>query len=169
MNQQSYIDLAKHIRLKVPATKSIDIFNNQYDEPERHHPLNTPCVLIEWLPTEWMDSGSGVQEGAGGFRLHCVVQAIATTQNIDKVSNNQAAIYLQHLTFHNDVHAAVNGFAPSGYSALQRVRTVPDHRYNSIIVIVHEYTATERDESGYAYKDHTLVPVLDFPITKHID
>lgn len=169
MNQQSYIDLAKRIRAKVPACNSIDIFNNQYDEPNQHQPLRTPGVLIEWLPTEWMDSGSGVQEGTGGFRIHCLVQSLANTQNIDLVSDNQAVINLQHLNFHSDVHAALNGFAPSNYSPLQRVRTVPDHRYNSIIVIVHEYTAQERDESGYAYKDHVLAPVTDFPITKDME
>jgi hypothetical protein len=168
MNAQSYIDIAKRIRLKVPAIKAIDIFNNQYEEPERHASLNCPCVFVEWLPTLWQDTGQGIQEGKGGFRIHCVMKTYRGTVDIDKVSDAQAALNLGHLTLPADIHAALQGFEPECYTKLTRTQTIPDHRYNSIIAIVHEYTAEELDGSAYEYKDYVDHTIEDFVVPGEI-
>lgn len=168
MNSQAYIDIAKRIRLKVPTVKTIDVFNNQYEEPSRHDPVTCPAVLVEWAPTEWSDLPMGIQEGVGGFRIHCVVNTLRHTRNIDLQTNTQAALNLLHLAFPKAVHAALQGFAPCGYGQLSRVQTQPDHRFSSIIVIVYEYRASVIDESAFEYEQYVEHPIEDFIVPGEI-
>lgn len=166
MNAQSYIDIAARIRAKVPVCRSIDIYNAQYEEPNKHQPLKYPCVLIEWLPTNWESLGNNAQQGDGGFRIHCVVNSMNSTYDLDTKTLTQQGLSLQHLQFQRQVHDALQDFAPTDYTGLQRTRTVPDHRYTSVLVFIHEYSAGEI----YRATDPNTVmhPVEDFPTTGEI-
>jgi hypothetical protein len=169
MNSQSYIDIAKRIREKVPAVKTIDIFNHQYEEPEKHAAFACPAVLIEWLPTDWTDMPMGVQEGMGGFRIHCVVNTLRHARNIDQLPPAQAALQVQHLQFATQVHAALQGFAPDGYSPLLRVQSQPDHRFTGNVIIVQEYRAKIIDSSAYVYANYTEAVIEDFRVPGDIE
>ena len=166
MNAQSYIDIAKRIREKVPACRSIDIYNAQYEEPNRHQPLSYPCVLIEWLPTNWDSLSGGAQNGNGGFRIHCVVNSMHSTYDLDKKTPTQQGLSLQHIQFQQQVHEALQGFAPSDYSKMQRTRTIPDHRYTSVLAFIHEYAASEFNQASDSAQ--VMHQVNDFPTTGEI-
>lgn len=168
MHPKSYTDLAERLRLKVPGIKTIDLYNGQYDDPAQHNAYTCPAVFIEWLPVEWQDMPAGVQQGAGGFRIHCVVNTLRETRNIDRLSPPQQSQHTAHLLFPAAVHAALQGFAPHGYSPLGRVLTTPDHRYTGNIIVVHQYTAHVVDTSAYAYAQYIEHPIDDFEVPGEI-
>jgi hypothetical protein len=93
---------------------------------------------------------------------------VRSTYNLDQKPNAQQQLSLQHLQFEKAVHTALQGFAPCGYSQLMRTRTVPDHRYTSVLDIIHEYTANEIDSNG-AQHLLTMQAIEDFTVSGNIE
>jgi hypothetical protein len=155
MNTAAYIDIAKHLRAKVPGIKHIDLYNGQFENPEAHLPANYPAVYVEFLPTRWDTHPQGVQRGTGGIRVYCVVKNFLGADNIDLRTTEVAQQRLAYLLFEKLVHAALQNFAPTGYGNLMRSTTLPDATFTSVLVVVHEYEAAEADDSAFVYKDFT--------------
>lgn len=160
MNTLAYIDLAKRLREKVPGIKHIDLYNQQPENPQLHIPQNLPAVLIEFLPTQWQTHGQGVQRGTGGIRVYCVMKNFLNTDNIDLRTQEVAEQRLAYLLFEKIVHAAVQGYAPTGYGNLMRSSTLPDATFTSVMVVVHEYEAAEVDDSAFVYKDYEQAVII---------
>lgn len=168
MNTLAYIDIARRLREKVPGIKMIDLYNGQFENPEKHLVAAYPAVYVEFLPTEWKTLAAGLQQGTGGVRIFCVMKHFTDTANIDLLSQPLAEARLAWLLFESAVHAALQGFAPSGFTALQRTSSLPDSTFSSIFVVVHEYQADVLDSSAHAYQQWLQIPVHDFPTSGHL-
>jgi phage gp37-like protein len=167
MNPQLYIDIAKHLRAKVPAMKHIDLYNRQYENSLQQHPLNVPAVFVEFISFAPMGGAQGVVEGTRAIRLHCVVTTFKDTMNIDLVNTTEQNKRLAHLAFHQAVQDALEGHTLPTCGAMQLVSEINDHNHNQISVNILQFECNHT-VNNYWYKDYINHVITDINVVGEI-
>lgn len=176
MNTQAYIDLSAQLRSELSTAYpelEIDIYNGQFENPDKFNSYNYPAVFIEFNANNWVNNTDNTQEGLGGFKIHCVSPIVdQDTRNIDLATGPEQTARLAMLAFSQLVHQALQNFQPTGFSTpLERVDDLPDHNYDEKMVVTIHYTAIALDTTtGYYEQDNwETIQLTGTVVTPEID
>lgn len=176
----------------LPPLLWVDRFNNQFekilvDDGHDMFPIRFPAILIEFGEIAWKSTGGkGIQQADSvPITFHVGYENYADsyqTQVRDGFttgfsggfatgfiggSNNQA-LALNDLRYLEQVHAALQGFAPLGGALLDRTLSRFDNDYGNLIVNQLEYSlqlneAIVRDVTQVVLADLCPIPSLPTP------
>lgn len=170
MNIAPYISISARIRTNVSEIKHIDLYNAQYENPEKEDPFNTPAVFIEYTDGNWEDMTAEFQQQVAGFVIHVVVDNYGRTDNIDQKNATQQENDLKHLNIDSKVHKALKGFVPEGCaSGMFRTYTDYDNSHDQLMIIKHTYLCVIKDETYHPQEVNVTDVAVSGKIVKEID
>lgn len=146
--ENTFLSICKHLREQVPDMQHTDLFNDQYNNEPKEHPYNMPATFVEFAPVaDWKLNSDGSQTGTLMIQFHHVTTSVADTQNADRKSDIEQSLALKHLLYNKAVHKALQGFAPFGCTALNRIQSIPGQLKSSEFIYIEIYQCVITDNS----------------------
>lgn len=146
----------------VNEIKSIDWYNQQYQNTDKEHVETYPAVYIEFLdPVNFKNGGEKWQHATVSFRLHCVVHDLTTSPTASLAIAQKATISLHGV----DLYRTINNPTPVEEqltTKLVRTAGTLPKRFKNLKVSLADFNCEAFDSS--LMDDVTLAPITDFTI-----
>lgn len=150
-----FYDIIKaRILEKVPAVKTLRLFNNQFENEEKENAFAYPAVFVQFLNLNWIAKPQGLQEADAVIRLHVGFHSLETEER-------------EIFTLIEDIHKAVQSLSTAElFGDLNRVNEEQDIDHGNVIVWLADYSTLLTDVSGYRSKDLVLTQITEAEFTR---
>lgn len=157
MIAEVYKSIAKRLMTEVPGLRWVDLYRNQYKNPDKEYPFAFPAVFIEFVEMPFKNNGSNTSSATGTIKIHMVNDNTADTFTTDiGVDNIPGLIYLVTI---DSIHKALQGFTPDYCSRLQGGVLNSDTEDSSMIVYLRDYSCELYDFSTGLEANLKSIPV----------
>lgn len=150
-----YLSIVNRLREKVPGIQTIDLFFGQYRNPEKEHPIETPAVFIEFPSLPFLTTGNNTSSAKATIKIHIAITSMEDTGSTPLPFDNSSG--LSFLDTIDQIHKALQGFAPDNSSRLQGGELIQDTDNDATIVFVRDYICEIYDYSTANDVDYTAI------------
>ncbi len=161
MTPEIYLALSKQIKSQFPA-HYIDLYLEQYDDPQSNPLFADTAWLIEFRPISWELLGNDIQAGQLGFIVHHVsATAFDDSRRMTGVSHwvDDAALFkCLHRFFCNLQFVGINSIDPL-INTVKRVESEMLSRLSSLIVTKQHFSAYVYDFSACKQYQEVLASI----------
>lgn len=147
----------------LPNVKWIDKDKSQFENLDNEYPIPFPAILIAFMRGNYSSLSDKAQSGEIIIRIRVGYENYA--DSFDGSSNQDDA--LKYFEFMEQVHMALQGFAGTNFTALQRVAEEEDLDHDMLIIQTFEYTTTLLDDSASNKRKYQIVDP-NVTITKNL-
>ena len=121
---------------KVPAIKTVRLFNSQFDNEQLENAFEYPAVFIQFLNITWTTKTKGLQKADAVIRLNVGFHSLKTEER-------EIFLLLE------EIHKALQGFGNENlFGFIDRVNEEQDIDHGNVIVWLVDYGAVITDTSG---------------------
>jgi hypothetical protein len=139
---------------KVPAIKTLRLFNSQFDKEEVEDAFEYPAVFVQFLNLNWIAKPQGLQEADAVIRLHVGFHSLKTEER-------------EIFKLIEDIHKALQNLSTAQlFGDMNRVNEEQDIDHGNVIVWLADYSTLLTDISGYRSKDLVLTQIADADFTR---
>jgi hypothetical protein len=135
-----------HPSVQITKPLWIDLWNNHLANLRDDYPIPFPAIFINFEEVQWRPAtANGGQLGDAIIAIHVCWENYADSyHNLTGGSTNQSTA-LAMFDFVENVHLAMQGYAGTHFTALQRIRTATDADHDMLIDTVIYYATTLAD------------------------
>jgi hypothetical protein len=137
--------------------KHVDLWNEKV-QYESEQSWECPAVFVEFLPIQWKNLASPVQDADITFRLHIVTRALEPTHSGASETDLNAG--LEYLGLLEQINCRIHYFAGEGINHIIHLQSVTNHNHEEIIESIEDYVVHVVDNSVYDYSNKDNVYIV---------
>jgi len=154
MKKELFEAIKARLVARVPAIKTIALFNDQFNNEQKNNPFKYPVCLIEFDSFDWKSQSRGIQVGTLNVRFHLGVETYKTNLSSGRTDQPNDLEFFDLIAA---VHVAVNMFDAYFFTPLLRVSETQDTNHDNILVWVAEYKTQITDDNAEKIQAKQLV------------
>lgn len=162
-----FLAIQARIKTVVPQIKTVALQGGQLiSRKTKRQPIFFPCVLVKFSDIPYTDLAEGIQEGEVTLNIQVASEMIGL--DVDSYSANQAEA-LAFFDLQEEVHIALQGFAPTNCSPFLRSVDRQDDNFEKLYIFETSYKTLMKDASTAFSNQQEYVTVTSLEVEKDLE
>jgi hypothetical protein len=143
------------LQTEIPTIKTIDVFNNQFENEPNEKPFRFPAVFFEFVNLPYRSEVNGIQKIDVEFTLHVATSELRQSFDLWDLCEQ--------------IGTSLHNYSGDNFSDITQRNAIPDNDHDRINIWRLTFGCTITDDTKFKPGKQTVVSGISLNITRDLD